>query len=42
MRKQQRMIDRINEFNAKYQKTVESSTTASDNFENKKVSTCGI
>lgn len=39
MRKQQRMMERANEFNAKYQKTIESSTSA-DNFANKKVSTC--
>jgi hypothetical protein len=37
MRKQQRMMERANEFNAKYQKTIESSTGA-DNFANKKVS----
>lgn len=39
LRKQQRMMERANEFNAKYQKTIESSTGA-DNFANKKVSTC--
>lgn len=33
------MMERANEFNAKYQKTIESSTSA-DNFANKKVSTC--